>query len=100
MTGTRDGAIERAEKYFDTGGFLADLQRRVAIPTTSQEQDSMPALQEYVAAAQSGPEDLEKYLATYVRGSEESYRGAIGADRLTRLAGWSRSADAWQELFT
>ena len=57
-------------------------------------------LQEYVAAAQSGPEDLEKYLATYVRGSEESYRGAIGADRLTRLAGWSRSADAWQELFT
>ena len=25
MTGTRDGAIERAEKYFDTGGFLDDL---------------------------------------------------------------------------
>ena len=49
MTGTRDGAIGRAEKYFDDGDFLADLQRRVAIPTTSQETDSMPALQEYVA---------------------------------------------------
>ena len=49
MTGTRDGAIGRAEQYFDEGGFLADLQRRVAIPTTSQEQDSMPALQEYVS---------------------------------------------------
>ncbi|MBV8191864.1 MAG: M20 family metallopeptidase [Alphaproteobacteria bacterium] len=49
MTGTRDGAIGRAEKYFDDGGFLADLQRRVAIPTTSQESDSMPALQEYVS---------------------------------------------------
>ena len=49
MTGTRDGAIARAEKYFDEGGFLDELQRRVAIPTTSQEQGSMPALQEYVS---------------------------------------------------
>src|SRR5262245_54605282 len=49
MTGTRDSAIARAEKYFDDGGFLAELQRRVAIPTTSQEKDSMPALQEYVS---------------------------------------------------
>ena len=38
MTGTRDGAIERAENYFDNGGFQSDLQRRVAIPTTSQEE--------------------------------------------------------------
>jgi hypothetical protein len=49
MTGTRDGAIARAEKYFDDGGFLTELQRRVAIPTTSQEAGSMPALQEYVS---------------------------------------------------
>src|SRR5215211_989061 len=53
MTGTRDGAIQRAEKYFDDGGFLAELQRRVEIPTTSQEQDSMPALQEYVSGEMS-----------------------------------------------
>jgi glutaconate CoA-transferase subunit A len=57
-------------------------------------------LQEYVAAAQSGPGDLDKYLATYVQDSEESYRGAIGPDRLTRLATWSRSAEAWQGLFS
>ena len=49
MTGTRDGAIVRAEKYFDDGSFLAELQRRVAIPTTSQEEGSMPALQQYVS---------------------------------------------------
>ena len=49
MTGTRNGAIGRAERYFDEGGFLADLQRRVAIPTTSQEAGSMPALQQYVS---------------------------------------------------
>ena len=53
MSGSRDGAIARAEKYFDDGGFLAELQRRVAIPTTSQEQDSMPALQEYVSGEMS-----------------------------------------------
>ncbi|HTG25376.1 MAG TPA: M20/M25/M40 family metallo-hydrolase, partial [Reyranella sp.] len=58
MTGSRDGAIGRAEKYFDDGGFLAELQRRVAIPTTSQEQDSMPALQQYVSGEMT--ESLEK----------------------------------------
>jgi glutaconate CoA-transferase subunit A len=57
-------------------------------------------LQEYVAAAQSGPEDLDKYLAAYVLDSEESYRGAIGPDRLAQLATWSRSTGAWQELFS
>ncbi|MGH9132608.1 MAG: M20 family metallopeptidase [Ilumatobacteraceae bacterium] len=37
MPGTRDQAIARIERYFDDGGFVADLARRVAIPTVSQE---------------------------------------------------------------
>ncbi|MGH7053635.1 MAG: M20 family metallopeptidase [Stellaceae bacterium] len=49
MTGTRDGAIGRAETYFDNGGFEADLRRRVAIPTTSQEEGSLPALRQYLS---------------------------------------------------
>jgi len=57
-------------------------------------------LREYVMAAQSGPAGLEKYLETYVRGGEGSYLELIGADRLTELAGWSRSTAAWQELLT
>jgi glutaconate CoA-transferase subunit A len=56
-------------------------------------------LREYVTAAQSGASGVEKYLDTYVRGTEESYRAAVGADRLTRLAGWPHSTSAWQELF-
>jgi glutaconate CoA-transferase, subunit A len=56
-------------------------------------------LREYVSAAQSGPDALEKYLATYVNGSEESYRAAVGTDRLAALTTWSRSTAAWQELF-
>ena len=56
-------------------------------------------LREYVAAAQSGPGTWSKYLAAYVSGSEESYRGAVGADRLAALASWSQSPPTWQELF-
>ena len=56
-------------------------------------------LREYLTAAQAGGDDLEKYVATYVQGSEESYREAIGPDRLGALAGWSQSVAAWQEVF-
>jgi glutaconate CoA-transferase, subunit A len=55
-------------------------------------------LRAYLAAAQSG--DLEKYLAAYVYGGEDSYRMTVGADRLGALAGWSQSTTAWQEMFT
>ena len=47
--GSRAGAVARAEQYFDDGGFVAELQRRVAIPTASQEADSMPSLREYLS---------------------------------------------------
>jgi glutaconate CoA-transferase subunit A len=57
-------------------------------------------LREYVAAAAAGPEELERYLAAYVTGSEESYRAAVGAERLAALASWPESTRAWQELFT
>jgi glutaconate CoA-transferase subunit A len=56
-------------------------------------------LREYVAAAQSGPAGLDKYTGTYLRGSEESYRAAVGEAQLARLATWSQSTKAWQELF-
>jgi len=57
-------------------------------------------LREYVSAAQAGGADLDKYLATFVAGSEESYRAAVGAGRLAALTTWSESATAWRELFT
>jgi glutaconate CoA-transferase subunit A len=57
-------------------------------------------LHEYVSAAQSGPDDLEKYISTYVAGSEEDYRLTVGAEQLTALATWSESTATWQELFS
>ncbi len=45
---SRDGAIAHAERYFDGGGFFADLARRVAIPTESQNPDRGAELARYL----------------------------------------------------
>src|SRR5882757_5077050 len=45
---SRDAAIARATAYFDTGAFKADLARRVAIPTESQNPDRAGELARYV----------------------------------------------------
>ena len=45
---TREAAIQSIEKYFDTGRFLEDLGRRVAIPTESQNPERADALQAYL----------------------------------------------------
>jgi acetylornithine deacetylase/succinyl-diaminopimelate desuccinylase-like protein len=45
---SRPNAIARARAYFDDGGFLADLTRRVAIPSSSQEPERANALRSYL----------------------------------------------------
>src|SRR5437868_15306410 len=45
---TRTQAIANAAEYFDRGGFKADLARRVAIPSESQNPDARAELQRYV----------------------------------------------------
>jgi acetylornithine deacetylase/succinyl-diaminopimelate desuccinylase-like protein len=47
---SRQKTIEEAERYFDEGGFFADLARRVAIPTESQNPDRAPDLARYLSA--------------------------------------------------
>ena len=44
----RAAAIARAQSYFDSGEFLVDLRRRVAIPSTSQEPERASALRRYL----------------------------------------------------
>ncbi|MBI0325471.1 M20 family metallopeptidase [Burkholderia plantarii] len=46
---TRDKAIDNVNAYFDSGGFLRDLQRRVRMETESQEASSMPLLLDYLS---------------------------------------------------
>jgi acetylornithine deacetylase/succinyl-diaminopimelate desuccinylase-like protein len=47
---SRAGAIARAERYFDSGAFKADLARRVAIPSESQNPERAAELQHYIEA--------------------------------------------------
>jgi len=46
---TRAAAISRAEAYFDSGAFKADLARRVAIPTESQNTERKEELARYLS---------------------------------------------------
>lgn len=45
---TRDTALQIADRYFQSGAFLDDLQRRVAYRTESQEADSAARLMAYL----------------------------------------------------
>ena len=45
---SRAGAIEGAEQYFDAGVYLVDLERRVAIPSESQNPERRGALEDYL----------------------------------------------------
>jgi acetylornithine deacetylase/succinyl-diaminopimelate desuccinylase-like protein len=47
---TRENAVARAEAYFDGGGLKADLTRRVAIPTESQNPERRADLDLYLEA--------------------------------------------------
>ena len=45
---SRTETIPAIETYFDSGGFAADLRRRVAIPTESQNPERSLALTYYI----------------------------------------------------
>ncbi|MGP4015107.1 M20 family metallopeptidase [Saccharopolyspora sp. 5N708] len=45
---TREAAVERAAQYFDSGAFRADLARRVAFRTESQDQQRADVLRQYL----------------------------------------------------
>jgi acetylornithine deacetylase/succinyl-diaminopimelate desuccinylase-like protein len=47
---TRAQAVAAAARYFDDGGFVSDLGRRVAIPTESQNPARRPDLESYLTA--------------------------------------------------
>ncbi len=49
MSSSRDAAIDHAAHHFDSGAFRADLARRVAYRTESQEPAQAPALRAYLS---------------------------------------------------
>ncbi len=45
---TREAALEAVERYFDEGGFRAELAERVRVPTSSREEEHRPDLMTYL----------------------------------------------------
>lgn len=57
MTGTREGAIARAHARFDSGAYLENLRRLVAVPTESQMPERLPDLVRYCTESLPGVMD-------------------------------------------
>ena len=55
---TRETALEAIDRYYEAGGFLADLSRRVAIPTESQNPERSASLAQYLEGEMT--ESLER----------------------------------------
>jgi len=53
---TRQNAIDAAANYFDSGAYLTDMRRRVAMPTESQNPEKAPVLMSYLA------DEMQPYL--------------------------------------
>jgi acetylornithine deacetylase/succinyl-diaminopimelate desuccinylase-like protein len=51
MSGSRAGALQRAQSSFDDGSFVARLRTLVAVPTESQAADGLPHLTRYCCEA-------------------------------------------------
>ncbi len=81
MTGNRDGAVARAARRFDDGGFVAGLARLVACPTQSQLPDAGPALKTYFDDA-IGPElDALGFRAEVLSNPEANAGPVLVAER-------------------
>jgi acetylornithine deacetylase/succinyl-diaminopimelate desuccinylase-like protein len=59
---TRDAAINEARDYFDNGGFVADLARRVAIKSTSQDPEYADSLRQYLEDEMCGSLEALGYV--------------------------------------
>jgi acetylornithine deacetylase/succinyl-diaminopimelate desuccinylase-like protein len=65
MAGTREGAVARGRSYVDGGGFEADLARRVAVRTESQELPrSLPELHRYLDAEMKPSSEAQGFTCT------------------------------------
>jgi len=79
---SRADAISAAERYFDDGRFFADLERRVAIPTESQNPARAAALADYLESEIA--ESLERmgFSCTIVPNPNGKYGPFLLAERI------------------
>jgi acetylornithine deacetylase/succinyl-diaminopimelate desuccinylase-like protein len=79
---SREQAIARAERYFDSGGFIEELGRRVAIRTESQEPGSKPELERYLVEEMEPSLRRLGFLGRILRNPAESGGPFLYAERI------------------
>ena len=79
---SRDRAIAHAERYFDEGGFFADLARRVAIPTESQNPDRAAELARYLTAEMQPSFERLGFRCRLLRNPAAKYGPFLLAERI------------------
>ena len=79
---SREQAIERAERYFDGGGFFAELSRRVAIRTESQEAGSKSELERYLIQEMEPSLNRLGFLGRILRNPVETGGPFLFAERI------------------
>jgi len=79
---SREQAIERAERYFDGGGFFAELSRRVAIKTESQEAGSKSELERYLVQEMEPSLNRLGFLGRILRNPVETGGPFLFAERI------------------
>jgi len=80
--GKREGAIGRATRFFDSGGFFELLGRLVAVPSTSQDPAHAAALGEYLSGALLPWLDRLGFAATVHPNPEAGFGPILTAARL------------------
>ena len=79
---SRERAIAHAEKYFDGGGFFADLARRVAIPTESQNPERGADLARYLSGEMQPSFERLGFKCTILPNPLPKYGPFLVAERL------------------
>jgi acetylornithine deacetylase/succinyl-diaminopimelate desuccinylase-like protein len=79
---SREQAIAHAERYFDDGGFFADLARRVAIPTESQNPERGAELRRYLAEEMQPSFEKLGFRCTVLPNPSAGYGPFMVAERI------------------
>ena len=79
---SRQQAIERAERYFDGGGFIEELGRRVAIPTESQNPERKSELERYLVGEMEPSLNRLGFLGRILRNPAETGGPFLYAERI------------------
>ncbi|VVE16434.1 M20 peptidase family dipeptidase [Pandoraea cepalis] len=83
---SRQHALDHIDRHFASGDFLADLQRRVALPTESQRPERAAVLREYLEAEVAAPLAAMGFTTEIVANAQPGMPPLLIAERIEDAA--------------